>query len=73
MQRGVQNRRVAFQGIAQTLGHGEHPLTLPEVKQQLAREGVETAPDSPEQFGKFIQSEIAKFARIIKESGARAE
>ncbi len=27
MQRGVQNRRVAFQVIAQTLGHGEHPLT----------------------------------------------
>ncbi len=31
------------------------------------------APDSPEQFGRFIQSEIAKFARIIKESGARGE
>ena len=48
-------------------------LTLPEVKQQLAREGAETAPDSPEQFGRFIQSEIAKFAKIIKESGARGE
>ncbi len=48
-------------------------LMLPEVKMQLAREGVETAPNSPEQFGKFIQSEITKFAKIIKESGARAE
>lgn len=48
-------------------------LTLPEVSKQLAREGAETAPDSPEQFGRFIQSEIAKFARIIKESGARGE
>jgi len=48
-------------------------LTLPEVKERLAREGAETAPNSPDQFGKFIQSEIAKFSRIIKESGARAD
>lgn len=48
-------------------------LTLPDVRERLAREGAETAPNSPEQFGKFIQSEIAKFARIIRESGARAD
>ncbi len=48
-------------------------LTLPDVKERLAREGAETAPNSPEQFAKFIQSEIAKFAKIIKESGARAD
>ena len=48
-------------------------LTLTDVKARLAREGAETAPDSPAQFGKFIQSEIAKFAGIIKASGARAD
>jgi tripartite-type tricarboxylate transporter receptor subunit TctC len=48
-------------------------LTLPDVKERLAREGAETAPNSPEQFGRFVQSEIAKFAKIIKESGARAD
>ena len=48
-------------------------LTLPDVKERLAREGAETAPNSAEQFGKFIQAEITKFARIIKESGARAD
>ena len=48
-------------------------LTLPDVKARLAGEGAETAPDSPAQFGKFIQSEIAKFAGIIKASGARAD
>ena len=48
-------------------------LTLPDVKERLAREGAETAPNAPEQFGRFIQSEIAKFAKIIKESGARAD
>ena len=48
-------------------------LTLPDVKERLAREGAETAPNSPAQFGRFIQSEIAKFAAIIKTSGARAD
>jgi tripartite-type tricarboxylate transporter receptor subunit TctC len=48
-------------------------LTLPDVKERLAREGAETAPNSPEQFGKFIQAESAKFAKIIKDSGARAD
>ncbi len=47
-------------------------LMLPDVKERLAREGAETAPGSPEQFGKFIQAEITKFAKIIRESGARA-
>src|SRR5688572_4176140 len=28
-------------------------LTLPDVKERLAREGAETAPNSPEQFGRF--------------------
>ena len=48
-------------------------LTLPDVKERLAREGAETAPDSPAQFAKFIQAEITKFAKIIRESGARAD
>jgi tripartite-type tricarboxylate transporter receptor subunit TctC len=48
-------------------------LTLPDVRERLAREGAETAPNSPAQFSRFIQSEITKFSRIIKESGARAD
>ena len=48
-------------------------LTLQDVKERLAREGAETAPNSPDQFGRFIQSEITKFAKIIKESGAKPD
>jgi tripartite-type tricarboxylate transporter receptor subunit TctC len=48
-------------------------LTLPDVRERLAREGAETAPDSPEQFGRFIQAESTKFAKIIRDSGARAD
>jgi len=59
--------------IAKLNGELARALTLPDVKQRLAREGAETAPNTPEQFGKFIQSEIGKFAKIVKESGARAD
>ena len=59
--------------IAKLNGELSRALTLPDVKQRLAREGAETAPNSPEQFGKFIQAEIGKFAKIVKESGARAD
>jgi tripartite-type tricarboxylate transporter receptor subunit TctC len=59
--------------IGKLNGEISRALTLPDVRERLAREGAETAPNSPEQFGKFIQAEIEKFARIIKESGARAD
>jgi tripartite-type tricarboxylate transporter receptor subunit TctC len=48
-------------------------LTHPDVRDRLAREGAEVAPGTPEQFAKFIQAEIAKFAAIIRESGARPD
>ncbi len=44
-------------------------LNAPDVRERMAREGAETTPMTPEQFGAFIRTETAKFARIIKESG----
>jgi tripartite-type tricarboxylate transporter receptor subunit TctC len=35
--------------------------------------GLDPAPGTPEQFGAYIKSERTKWARVIKESGARAE
>ena len=48
-------------------------LTQADVKERLSREGAEAAPSSPEQFAQFIQSEVAKYARIIKEANVRAD
>ena len=47
-------------------------LNAPDVREQLAREGAETSPTSPEEFAAFIRNETAKFAKIIKDSGATA-
>jgi tripartite-type tricarboxylate transporter receptor subunit TctC len=34
--------------------------------ERLVREGVEPSPGTPEQFAKFIDEEIAKYARLVK-------
>ncbi len=46
----------------------------PEVTQQLAAQGLESAPSTtPEQLGGFIQSEVAKWRAVVKKSGAQVD
>ncbi|MBC7781824.1 MAG: tripartite tricarboxylate transporter substrate binding protein [Proteobacteria bacterium] len=44
-----------------------------EVRDILAAQGAEGITSSPDQFGKFIQSEIVKLGRVVKASGAKIE
>jgi len=46
-------------------------LATPEMKARLEGAGAEVRPMSPEQFGQFIASEKARWAKVIKESGAK--
>jgi len=59
--------------VAKLTAEISRALTQPDVKERLSREGAEAAPNTPEQFAQFIQSEIAKYATIIKEAGVRAD
>ncbi len=45
-------------------------LQLPEIREQLAREGSEPAPGTPDQLGKHIATEIQRLGKIVKTSGA---
>ncbi|MBI4189924.1 MAG: tripartite tricarboxylate transporter substrate binding protein [Betaproteobacteria bacterium] len=45
----------------------------PEVKAKLLQQGIEVIGTTPEQFAKFIQSEVARYAKVIKESGAKLD
>lgn len=49
-------------------------LNLPDVKERLAALGSEpTDITTPEQFGNYIKTEIAKWAKVIKASGMKVE
>jgi tripartite-type tricarboxylate transporter receptor subunit TctC len=49
-------------------------LRQPEVVQRLKGAGYDAAAEnSPEQFADFIKAELAKWTRVVKESGARVD
>jgi tripartite-type tricarboxylate transporter receptor subunit TctC len=47
-------------------------LTSPDVKELLFKQGLDVAPDTPEQFGAYIKSELAKWAKVVKAAGLKA-
>jgi len=59
--------------IARLNAEVNRALRTPEVRERLASEGGEPLGGSPEQFASFLKAEHAKWGRIVRESGARAE
>ena len=48
-------------------------LALPEVKEKLAGVGAEPVGNSPQEFAAVIRADVAKWKRIVQETGAKAE
>lgn len=48
-------------------------LALADVRESLKQQGAEPAGNSPEEFAAFVKSEIAKWAGVVRASGARAD
>ncbi len=48
-------------------------VTAPEVKERLAALGAEPSVKAPDQFGRYVRQEITKWAKVVKDSGAKAE
>jgi tripartite-type tricarboxylate transporter receptor subunit TctC len=48
-------------------------MQQPEVKEKFAQLGVDAVSGTPEQFGAYLKSEKAKYARLIQEAGIKAE
>jgi len=48
-------------------------MQSPEIEPRLVTEGARFTPMTPEQFGEFVKAEIAKWAPVVKASGARVD
>lgn len=48
-------------------------IAAPEVRRRLDAEGAQAVGNSPEEFSKFVQGEIQRWARVVKFSGAKPE
>ena len=48
-------------------------LNLPAVRTRLMDEGGEVIGNTPEQFGRIIHNELAKWTKLVKVAGIRAE
>ena len=44
-------------------------LDSPDVRQRLAREGVESVGNSPAEFAEFLRRELTKWGRVVKDAG----
>ncbi len=48
-------------------------LNFPDVNERMSALGLERAGGTPEAFGEFVRNDIARWAKVIKESGVRVE
>lgn len=55
--------------------HGEavKALALPEIRDHFERAGIEPIGSTPEQFAQQVRGDIAKFSKIARDAGIRAE
>ena len=45
----------------------------PDVRDKLAQQGAEIRENTPDQTAAFLRSEMTKWAKVIKDSGAKAD
>jgi tripartite-type tricarboxylate transporter receptor subunit TctC len=48
-------------------------LIEPEIKSLLLEQSIDASPSTPEEFGAFIHSDIAKWQKVVKTSGAKID
>jgi tripartite-type tricarboxylate transporter receptor subunit TctC len=46
---------------------------MPDVQKQMAGQGAEPNPEKPEQLAAFMKTEAAKWAKVVKASGATVD
>ena len=48
-------------------------MQLPDVKERLATHGYEAVANAPQEFAQMIKTDLAKWQKVVKASGARVD
>jgi tripartite-type tricarboxylate transporter receptor subunit TctC len=59
--------------VAKLNGDMAKALSMSDTQRRLAEQAIDVAPTTPEQFAEFIKSEVAKWAKVVKEAGITLE
>jgi tripartite-type tricarboxylate transporter receptor subunit TctC len=59
--------------VGKLQGEIARALQNPEVRERIAGFGFEPVGNTPEEFGEFVKTDIARWAKVVKESGARVD
>lgn len=49
-----------------------HVMGLPDIRKRLPNLGLEATTNTPEEFAAFLRADVAKWAKVVRESGAQA-
>ena len=64
---------IAHEVVAKLNGELVRVLNTAEMKERFAKQGTEVRTGTPESLGQWLRSEQARWARVVKESGAKFE
>ena len=48
-------------------------MQVPDIRDRILADGSEVVVNSPEEFRKYMHADLAKWAKLVKESGAKLE
>jgi tripartite-type tricarboxylate transporter receptor subunit TctC len=54
-------------------GHLRNALLAPDMGERFARVGADVIASTPEEFSQYLRVELAKWAKVVKEAGLKAE
>jgi tripartite-type tricarboxylate transporter receptor subunit TctC len=59
--------------VSKLQGEVVRALKIPEIRDKLTAQGADPVGSSPEEFAAYIRGETAKWSKVVKSSGARAD
>ena len=66
-------RKTPAERVVALNGHIHNALRAPEMAERFSRDGANIIASTPEEFARHLRLELAKWAKVVKEAGLKAE